>query len=73
VNIIHIDIVDIWNLNDKTRYLTSDRFKVRMSHLVKDLARSGKVTSSSPNPARVRTDYAAWVYDVYRDRRMSVA
>lgn len=54
VNVIHIDLVEIWNINDKTRvsrylgclsivlvtygsqYLSSDGFKAKMSHLVKD-------------------------------------
>ncbi|KAF8267148.1 hypothetical protein EI94DRAFT_1701243 [Lactarius quietus] len=38
VEIIHDDIVEIWNLNDENRYLSSDKFKAKMSHLVKDLA-----------------------------------
>jgi hypothetical protein len=53
VNIIHVDIVEIWNLYDKNRvsyphlpcltakrnqYLSNNQFKVNMSHVVKDLA-----------------------------------
>ncbi|KAI9456381.1 hypothetical protein BJY52DRAFT_1417161 [Lactarius psammicola] len=74
VNIIHVDIVEIWNLNDKTRYLSSDRFKAKMSHLVKDLAGSANATSgpSSPNPTRAGNDYADWVHDVYRDSQENV-
>jgi hypothetical protein len=45
VNVIHIDIVEIWNLNDKNKYLLSDKFKANMSHLVKDLAGSANTTS----------------------------
>ena len=60
MTIIHDDIVEIWNLKDKTRvcfphwsvvlaadgnqFLSSDRFKKKMSHLVKDLAVSAKGT-----------------------------
>ncbi|KAF8272135.1 hypothetical protein EI94DRAFT_1796529 [Lactarius quietus] len=46
VNIIHDDIVDIWNLNDKTRCLSSNKFKAKMSRLVKDLVASANPTSS---------------------------
>jgi hypothetical protein len=56
VNIIHIDIVKIWNLNDRDnvsypqlpcyfylpshgdQYLSSTSFKIKMSHVAKDLA-----------------------------------
>ncbi|KAF8266352.1 hypothetical protein EI94DRAFT_1733378 [Lactarius quietus] len=44
VNIIHDDIVEIWNLNDKTRYLSSNKFKAKMSRVVKDLAASANLT-----------------------------
>ncbi|KAH9051687.1 hypothetical protein EDB87DRAFT_749098 [Lactarius vividus] len=45
VNIIHADLVETWNLNDKTRYLSSDEFKAQMSHLVKDLVGYGGMVS----------------------------
>ncbi|KAI0285724.1 hypothetical protein BC826DRAFT_1050460 [Russula brevipes] len=38
VNIIHVDIVEIWNLNNKTSSLLSIEFMENMSHVVKDLA-----------------------------------
>jgi hypothetical protein len=54
VNIIHTDIVQIWNIYDKNwvsspqllccsaaqwnQYLSSDQFKINLSHIVKDLA-----------------------------------
>jgi hypothetical protein len=53
-NAIHTGVVEIWNLNDTDKvsspyfpffrlliwnqYLQSDRFKISMSHVVKDLA-----------------------------------
>ncbi|KAI0279192.1 hypothetical protein BGY98DRAFT_970046, partial [Russula aff. rugulosa BPL654] len=37
VDVIHTGIVEIWNLNDTNGYLSSDRFKISMSHVVKDL------------------------------------
>lgn len=61
VNVIHDDLVEIWNLNDKARvgfpsiccagclwelqYLSSDRFKAKMSYLVKDLVGSDSLVS----------------------------
>jgi hypothetical protein len=44
VNIIHLDIVEIWNMNDRNKYLSSDDFQGAMSHLVKDLARPSNVS-----------------------------
>ncbi|KAH8979091.1 hypothetical protein EDB92DRAFT_1981402 [Lactarius akahatsu] len=66
VNIIHLDIVEIWNMNDKRRYLSSDTFKAKMSHLVKDLAGSANTTSGAGD------DYADWVNDVYRGSQENV-
>ncbi|KAH9074334.1 hypothetical protein EDB83DRAFT_2672701 [Lactarius deliciosus] len=71
VNIIHLDIVEIWNMNDKRRYLSSDIFKVKMSYLVKDLAGSANTTSGS-DPTRAGDDYADWVNDVYRGSQENV-
>ncbi|KAI0252056.1 hypothetical protein BJV78DRAFT_1206839 [Lactifluus subvellereus] len=46
---LHVHIVSLWNLSDRSQYLSSDEFKAKMSHLVADLA--GKlVTSSSSVP-----------------------
>ncbi|KAF8265737.1 hypothetical protein EI94DRAFT_1804007 [Lactarius quietus] len=63
VDIIHDDIVEIWNINDKTGYLSSDGFKARMSHLVKDLAKSNPTSGSRRK--RAGGDYADWVRDIY--------
>ncbi|KAH9018536.1 hypothetical protein EDB85DRAFT_1897124 [Lactarius pseudohatsudake] len=81
VNIIHLDIVEIWNMNDQNRvgfssvYLSSDEFKAKMSHLVKDLAGSANATSglaSSSGSTRGANDYADWVNDVYRGSQENV-
>ncbi|KAI0246087.1 hypothetical protein BJV78DRAFT_1286734 [Lactifluus subvellereus] len=37
--VIRSDIVDVWNLRDKSQYLSSGDFKAQMSQLVKDLAK----------------------------------
>ncbi|KAF8265742.1 hypothetical protein EI94DRAFT_1734896 [Lactarius quietus] len=71
VNIIHDDIVEIWNLNDKARYLSSNKFKAKMSRLVKDLAASANSTSSS-DQTRAGDDYADWFHDTYRDSQKNV-
>ncbi|KAI9451140.1 hypothetical protein BJY52DRAFT_1191197 [Lactarius psammicola] len=67
VNIIHVDLVEIWNLNDKTRYLSSDKFKAKMSHLVKDLVGPASMLSD-PYPTEAGVKFADWVYDEYKGR-----
>ena len=62
VNIIHVDIVEIWNLYDRDRvgspqwlavitaqrnqYLSSNEFKINMSHVIKDPVVPAGSTSS---------------------------
>ncbi|KAF8269182.1 hypothetical protein EI94DRAFT_1699674 [Lactarius quietus] len=71
LNTIHDDLVEIWNLNDQAKYLLSDGFKARMSHVAKDLARSaGKV--SNPYPTGGGTEFADWVHGVYMDSQENV-
>ncbi|KAI0261919.1 hypothetical protein BGY98DRAFT_1192678 [Russula aff. rugulosa BPL654] len=71
VSIIHIDIVEIWNLFDRHRYLSSNQFKINMSHIVKDPAIQTGGTSS--NDWDVCGDkFADWVYDVYRGSQENV-
>ncbi|KAN0135836.1 hypothetical protein V8E53_006288 [Lactarius tabidus] len=61
VNIIHVDLVEIWNLNDKTGYLSSDGFKATMSHLVGDLVGYDR----GPYPSVTEVGFANWVHGVY--------
>lgn len=68
VNIIHVDLVEIWNLSDKARYLSSDEFKAKMSHLVKDLANSHSQESDSSCLTRAKVGFAKWVHCVYTGR-----
>jgi len=71
VNIIHVDIVEIWNLFDRHRYLSSNQFKINMSHIVKDLAiPAGGAASSEWNVSGDKL--ADWVYDVYRGSQENV-
>ncbi|KAF8262935.1 hypothetical protein EI94DRAFT_1742200 [Lactarius quietus] len=65
VNIIHEDLVEIWNLNDRAKYLSSNEFKARMSHLVKDLARSHCLESDSSHLTRAEVRFPNWVHTVY--------
>ncbi|KAH9977506.1 hypothetical protein BJV74DRAFT_860762 [Russula compacta] len=66
VNIIHTDIVEIWNLNDRTRCLMSPELMEKMSHIVKDLAGSAGGVPLSSDPSGSGDKAAEWVYDVYR-------
>ncbi|KAI0275763.1 hypothetical protein BGY98DRAFT_39102 [Russula aff. rugulosa BPL654] len=69
VNIIHVDIIEIWNMYDRHRYLSSNQFKINMSHVIKDLGTPAGGTSSSD--WNVSGDKLAdWVYDIYRSRRI---
>ncbi|KAH9968483.1 hypothetical protein BGW80DRAFT_654975 [Lactifluus volemus] len=52
IDVIHADIVDIWNLRDPNMYLWSGVFKAQMSHLVEDLA--------GPLPGAPSTSNQGW-------------
>jgi len=78
VNIIHVDIVEIWNLKDKSGYLSSDIFKAKMSHLVKDLdagpsagskkkkEKAGSASAMSGfRPLGAGHEFAQWVRYLY--------
>ncbi|KAI0269639.1 hypothetical protein BGY98DRAFT_1180030 [Russula aff. rugulosa BPL654] len=71
VNIIHVDIVEIWNLFDRHRYLLSNQFKINMSHIVKDPAIPADGTTSSDWNVS-GDELADWVYDVYRGSQENV-
>jgi len=71
VNIFHIDLVEIWNLNDETRILSSVQFKARMSHLIGDLVGSDSIISH-PSPTEAEVGFADWVRDVYDGSQANV-
>ncbi|KAI0285731.1 hypothetical protein BC826DRAFT_1050507 [Russula brevipes] len=50
--VIHVDIVDVWNLRDRDGYLRGREFKTKMSNLVKDSAEL-LPTGASPSYATV--------------------
>jgi len=64
VNVIHTDIIEIWNLYDPLNWLSHTVFKEMMSHIVKDLAGSNRSVSPS--------NFAAWVRDVYQGSKENV-
>jgi hypothetical protein len=70
VNVIHDDIVKIWNLNDKTGYLLNDKFKARMSHSVTDLAGSANapyaLTPLTSDRGSAAGDYPDWAHDTFK-------
>jgi len=72
VNIIHVDIIEIWNLNDRTSSLLSIEFMESMSHVVKDLAGLDGGGPMSPDPGGSGDRYAEWVYDIYRGSQDNV-
>ncbi|KAI0246859.1 hypothetical protein BJV78DRAFT_1286034 [Lactifluus subvellereus] len=72
IDIIHTDIVDVWNIRDQNKYLSNREFKAQMSHLVKDLAVPHASASPSSNldgvvGAGSPTLAARWVKDSYQN------
>jgi len=63
VEVIHADIVSVWNLPDEDRYLSSNTFKVEISHLVQDLS-----TPPRPQPNGTPGTGAAWLNNRYENR-----
>ncbi|KAN0118381.1 hypothetical protein V8E52_005357 [Russula decolorans] len=74
VNTLHVDIVKIWEQYDgnNNQYLSSDQFKINMSHVVKDLALSASRVSSSSKWNRSGDKFADWVYDTFRGSEENV-
>jgi len=57
---VHVDVVEVWNLKDGTRCLSSTEFKENMYHIVDDLAAPARAV-----PMRSRSKFPEWVDDVY--------
>ncbi|KAF8265218.1 hypothetical protein EI94DRAFT_1702667 [Lactarius quietus] len=80
VTVIHEDLVEIWNLNDRdkakyeSQYLSSYEFKAKMSHVVKDLVgpASSLSMTSDPYPSEAAVDFAIWVHGVYKGSQANV-
>ncbi|KAH9998770.1 hypothetical protein BJV77DRAFT_980342 [Russula vinacea] len=64
VAVIHTDIVGVWNLPDKDRYLSSSVFKEGISYLVQDL--SGSKADPTPGTG------AAWLNNRYENSNENI-
>ncbi|KAI0246861.1 hypothetical protein BJV78DRAFT_1286036 [Lactifluus subvellereus] len=68
LNIIHADIVDVWNLRDSNQYLSSETFKAKVRDLVQELTGiptripSGSKPNSTPGTG---VPMPSWVNDPY--------
>ncbi|KAN0136280.1 hypothetical protein V8E53_005885 [Lactarius tabidus] len=60
VNVIHEDIINVWNFEDTERYLLNRDFKARMTRLVGDLAASKPTTQRQ------------WTNDTYKNSHENI-
>ncbi|KAI0285618.1 hypothetical protein BC826DRAFT_1179012 [Russula brevipes] len=65
LEVIRADIVDIWNLSDKDKYLSSKAFKDEISYLVQEL-------SGSPAYPLSTATAAAWLEDPYQNNQENI-
>ncbi|KAH9054845.1 hypothetical protein EDB87DRAFT_1416787 [Lactarius vividus] len=65
VNVIHEDIINVWNFDDKEGYLLSRDFVARMSHLVADLAGPSAI---SPDLNGAVVSMAPWTNGPYQNK-----
>ncbi|KAH9003545.1 hypothetical protein EDB86DRAFT_2893126 [Lactarius hatsudake] len=65
VNVIHEDIINVWNFDDKEGYLLSRDFMSRMSHLVGDLAGPSAI---SPDLNGTVVTMAQWMNGPYQNK-----
>ncbi|KAH9003566.1 hypothetical protein EDB86DRAFT_3100095 [Lactarius hatsudake] len=71
VNVIHEDIISVWNLGDRERYLLGRDFMARMSHLVGDLAGSPGI-SPVLDLNGAATPMAQWMVGPYQNNNMNI-
>ncbi|KAF8266354.1 hypothetical protein EI94DRAFT_1701797 [Lactarius quietus] len=75
VNVIHEDIANVWNFNDREGYLLTPDFTARISLLVEDLAGSPSI-SSSDSPVLytygTATPWAGWVNGTYENNQRNI-
>ncbi|KAH9172740.1 hypothetical protein EDB89DRAFT_1963392 [Lactarius sanguifluus] len=65
VNVIHEDIINVWNFDDKEGYLLGRDFMSRMSHLVGDLAGPSAI---SPDLNGTVVTMAQWMNGLYQNK-----
>ncbi|KAH9998780.1 hypothetical protein BJV77DRAFT_712350 [Russula vinacea] len=88
LKLVHNDIVKIWNQDGRnsvcspqlpcflhaqqSQYLSSDQFKIHMSHVVNDLVVPAGGASASLDWSAPGDQFADWVYDIYGGRQENV-
>ncbi|KAH9977502.1 hypothetical protein BJV74DRAFT_153229 [Russula compacta] len=81
LDVIHDDIIYVWNLLDKEKYLSSKGFKAEISYLVQDLSESpvtapslfSNSSGSNNTPAEGNAIVAAaWLNDPYQNTEENV-
>ncbi|KAH9018535.1 hypothetical protein EDB85DRAFT_2294485 [Lactarius pseudohatsudake] len=70
VNVIHEDIISVWNFGDGERYLSSTDFMARMSHLVGDLAGPPAISPVLDSNGTATTPMAQWVNGPYQNKNI---
>ncbi|KAI9456389.1 hypothetical protein BJY52DRAFT_1276672 [Lactarius psammicola] len=71
VNVIHEDIINVWNFDDRERYLLSSDLTARMSHLVGDLAGSPAI-SPDLYLNGTSTPMAQWMDGPYQNNKRNI-
>ncbi|KAH9172756.1 hypothetical protein EDB89DRAFT_859458 [Lactarius sanguifluus] len=72
VNVIHEDIISVWNFGDGERYLSSRDFTARMSHLVGDLAGPPAISPVPDSNGTATTPMAQWVNGPYQNNNRNI-
>jgi len=72
IEVIHADIVGVWNLPNKDSYLSSKAFREEISNLVQDLSESPTSTSSRPKPNGMSATGAAWLTNHYENSKEEI-
>ncbi|KAF8267124.1 hypothetical protein EI94DRAFT_1701224 [Lactarius quietus] len=72
VNVIHEDIIKVWNFDDREEYLLGREFTAMMTDLVGDMARVGSSDISSPNSPDLYLNWtstlmAPWTNGLYQN------
>ncbi|KAH9057192.1 hypothetical protein EDB87DRAFT_1632991 [Lactarius vividus] len=71
VNVVHEDIISVWNFGDGERYLSSRDFTARMSHLVGDLAGLPAISPALDSNGTA-TPMAQWMNDPYQNNNRNI-
>ncbi|KAN0107074.1 hypothetical protein V8E52_010519 [Russula decolorans] len=72
IEVIHADIIGVWNLPNKDRYLSSRAFREEISDLVQDLSGSPTSTTSKPRSNGTSMTGAAWLTNHYENSKEKI-